>query len=70
MLITASLFKHNLLGYNNVTMWDNAVTTVIKEILPRWKGNQLIMVAKLAYLYGIIVIKHLVAMEDTHCNAF
>lgn len=49
-LITASLFKHNLLGYNSVTMWDNAVTKVITEILPRCKGNLLIMVAKLAYL--------------------
>lgn len=50
MFITASLFKHNLLGYNNVTMWDNAVTTVITEIFSRWKGKLLIMVAKLAYL--------------------
>lgn len=49
-LITASLFEHNLLGYNSVTMRDNTVTTVITVIQPRWKGNLLIMVAKLAYL--------------------
>lgn len=50
ILITTSLFTLNLLGYNNVTTWDNAVTTVITEILPRWKGNLDIMVAKLTYL--------------------
>lgn len=50
VLITASFLKHNLLGYYSVIMWDNAVTTVITEILPRWKGNLLIMVAKLPYL--------------------
>lgn len=50
MLITKSLFERNLLGYNGVTKWDNAVTTVITEILSRWKGNLLIMAAKLAYL--------------------
>lgn len=66
MLITASVFKHNLLGYNSVTMWDNAVTTVITGTLVRWKGNLHIMLAKLTYLKGIIVIKHLVAIVDTH----
>lgn len=45
---TTSLLKHNLLGYKCVTMWDNAVTTVITGILPRYKGILLIMVAKLA----------------------
>ncbi len=49
-LTTSSLFKHNLMSYNSVAMWDNAVTTVITEMLRRLKGNLLVMVAKLAYL--------------------
>lgn len=30
--ITVALFKHSLQGCNSVTMWDNAVTTIITEI--------------------------------------
>ena len=59
---TALVFKHNLLGYHCVTIWDNSVTTVITVILPRWKGSLHILVTKLTYLKGIMVIKHLVAI--------